>query len=155
MYSSSQNEKETSRPNYGLADLLEIGDKKKMQESYASDISDDEKRLIAHETRRWYAMDTHRARFDNKWQLYTQLYDAEYVPYKDGRAGSNVPLGRSLVELCVTEMMKRKTQKRITPKYGQEFQAKMLDRVWTAHWRDSKVDIQIKRNHYKTCILGL
>lgn len=154
MYSSTQDKKNVERPDYALADLLEDAKKKDMQASYASDISDDEKRLIGHMTRRFYAMDTHRARYDTKWQLYTQVYDSEYVPYKDGRAGSNVPLGRSLVELCVNEMMKRKTQKRIIPKFGQEFQAKMLDRVWTAHWRDSKVDIQIKRNHYKACILG-
>jgi hypothetical protein len=66
-----------------------------------------------------------------------------------------VPLARSLVEMCVMEMMKRKTEKRIKAKFGQEFQAKMLDRVWTSHWRDTKVDIQVKRSHYKACILGM
>lgn len=156
MYSVTQKDKdETTRPDYSLAGLYTSEGKKKMQQTYCSDVSDDEKRVIGHIMKRWYAMDTHRSRYDTKWQLYTQVYDAEYVPYKDGRAGSNVPLGRSLVELCVNEMMKRKTQKRITPKYGEEFQAKMLDRVWTSHWRDNKVDIQIKRNHYKTCILGM
>lgn len=156
MYSSSQSEKGSAvRPDYALADLLEIGKKKELQTVMANDTTDDEKRLIGHVMRRWAAMDTHRGRYDAKWQLWTQLYDAEFVPYKDGRAGSNVPLTRSLVEMCVNEMMKRRTEVRIKPKYGEEFQAKMLDRVWKTHWRDSKIDLQVKRNHYKTCILGM
>jgi len=56
--------------------------------------------------------------------------------------------------MCVIEMLKRKTEVRIKPRYGEEFQAKMLDRVWKSQWTDNKIDIQVKRNHYKTCILG-
>ena len=34
----------------------------------ANDTTDDEKRLIGHVMRRWAAMDTHRGRYDAKWQ---------------------------------------------------------------------------------------
>ena len=60
MYSVTQKDGDkVERPDYSLAGLFTDERKTKMQQTYCSDISADEKRVIAHERRRWYAMDTH------------------------------------------------------------------------------------------------
>ena len=40
---------------------------------------------------------------DKYWQVAIQQFEAQYVPYSDGRSRSNVPLEWAIIELFVSE----------------------------------------------------
>lgn len=52
---------------------------------------------------RYERMRSARSIVDRYWQTAMLQYEAQYVPYADGRARSNVPLEWAIVELFVSE----------------------------------------------------
>jgi len=55
------------------------------------------------------AMRNKRRVIDKYWKTFVKQFEALFVPYSDGRASSNVPLERAIIELFVAEAIKRPT----------------------------------------------
>jgi len=55
-------------------------------------------------------MQIKRRHMDKYWKRFVKQYESIFVPYKDGRSSSNVPVERAIIELFVAEALKRPTE---------------------------------------------
>lgn len=69
--------------------------------------TDEEKKTLTTVISRYDRMRSARTIVDNWWYLAQKQFEAQFVPYADGRARSNVPLEWALVELFVAESTSR------------------------------------------------
>ncbi len=91
---------------------------------------------------------------EKKWKQYVKQYEALFVPYSDGRAASNVPLERSIIELFVAEAVKRPTTYSFSSCLWYEFQEQVFKRVWKNDWSINNRNSVILENEYLTAIFG-
>lgn len=69
----------------------------------------DEQAKISFIQKRFYSMNFKRIILDKSWDIYERQWQAPFIQYPDGRASSNVPLERAIIELAIAELRKRKS----------------------------------------------
>jgi len=89
---------------------------------------------------------------DKYWKQFIKQFEAIFVPYTDGRASSNVPLERSIIELFVSEAIKRPTNFNFTGAVWFDYQERILEKVWKHDWGVNNRDSEILNNEYLTAI---
>lgn len=110
------------------------------------------------ETKIWFIMTRKNAMAwkrnvnDKSWKQYIKQYEAQFIPYSDWRASSNVPLERAIIELFVAEAIKRKTNFRFNSCLWYEFQWQVLEKVWKYDWSVNNRENEILQNEYITAI---
>ena len=70
-------------------------------------MTDEERELLGKILQRYDRMRNARGILDRYWQTAMLQYEAQFVPYADGRARSNVPLEWAIIELFVSEAWTR------------------------------------------------
>ena len=103
---------------------------------------------------RYESMRSARSFTDQEWRTIVTGFESMYKPYPDGRSSSIVPLERALVEMYVSEAIKRPTQFNVREDVGNEYQSKILDRLWKQDWLENKRNNTILKNEYDTAIFG-
>lgn len=103
-------------------------------------------------TKRKQAMDSKRGIIHKKWSMYVKQYEALFVPYRDGRSSSNIPLERAIIELFIAEATKRPTRFNFNPCLWYEFQTKILEKVWKEDWAVNNRNSTILENEYLTAM---
>lgn len=104
---------------------------------------------------RYERMRSARSIVDRYWQTAMLQYEAQYVPYADGRARSNVPLEWAIVELFVSEASSRDSTQQLkavgeTDIKKVEAMRRVLDYVKTQYG----IKKELYKNEYLTAIIG-
>lgn len=104
---------------------------------------------------RYERMRSARSIVDRYWQTAMLQYEAQYVPYADGRARSNVPLEWAIVELFVSEAGSRDSTQQLkavgeTDIKKVEAMRRVLDYVKTQYG----IKKELYKNEYLTAIIG-
>jgi len=116
--------------------------------------SKEDEKIIWFIKERKNSMQQKRSVVDKYWKQFIKQFEALFVPYTDGRASSNVPLERSIIELFVAEAIKRPTNFNFTGAVWFEFQERILEKVWKHDWGVNNRDSEILNNEYLTAIFG-
>jgi hypothetical protein len=95
-------------------------------------------------------MNFKRIILDKSWDIYERQWQAPFIMYPDGRASSNVPLERAIIELAIAELRKRKSDFTFKGNKGSEFQAQVMNYVWKDIWAKQLLEKQIVDNEYIT-----
>ena len=95
-----------------------------------------------------------RKYIDKMWKQYVKQFEALFVPYKDGRASSNVQLERAIIELFVAEAIKRPTDFNFESCFWYEYQARIFEKLWDYDWSRNNRNNEILDNEYLTAIFG-
>lgn len=72
--------------------------------------TEEENKLLTFAIQRYDRMRSARTIIDNWWYLAQRQFEAQFIPYSDGRARSNVPLEWAVTELFVAEAMTRESK---------------------------------------------
>ncbi len=132
--------------------LIEIG---LQLEANPYDLSEDERKAVGDVMQRFDRMRSARVAIDRSWQMATLQYEAQWIPYSDGRARSNVPLEWAIVELFVSEAMARDSKEVISAVGESDVQkAEVMRRVVDWVERQSRVKHELWKNEFITAIYG-
>ena len=114
--------------------------------------SEEDTKLLWYIKARKELMRTKRSIVDKYWKTFVKQYEALFVPYRDWRASSNVPLERSIIELFVAEAIKRPTNFNFTAWLNYEYQTMIFEKVWKDDWSVNNRNNEILNNEYLTAI---
>ena len=114
----------------------------------------EEEEILWFVMKRKTAMITKRVVVDKYWKTYVKQFEALFVPYSDWRASSNIPLERAIIELFVSEAIKRPTKYNFDGCLGYEYQARIFEKVWKDDWSVNNRNNEILNNEYLTGIFG-
>jgi hypothetical protein len=76
-------------------------------------MSEEDRKVISHVVQRFDRMRSARVALDRLWQTYMLQYEAQFIPYADGRSRSNVPLERAVIELFVSKSISRRSKEEL------------------------------------------
>lgn len=117
--------------------------------------TDEEKKTLTTVISRYDRMRSARTIVDNWWYLAQKQFEAQFVPYADGRARSNVPLEWALVELFVAESTSRDSKPIIQAIGESDIQkSEALKRVVDVVEWQSGIKEQLYKNEYITALFG-
>lgn len=111
-----------------------------------------EEEIIWFIKKRRSSMKIKRSIIDKQWKVFVKQFEALFVPYSDGRAASNVPLERAIIELFVAEAIKRPTNFNFNWAIWFDFQERILEKVWEIDWSINNRNNEILNNEYLTAI---
>jgi len=115
----------------------------------------DEGKIVTKVIGRFEKMRSKRTMIDRYWQMYQLQFEANYLPYQDGRSRSNVPLEWAIIELFVAEAIAKKSMPTITA-IGETDVSKVevVKRVWDVDRVQYDRDDELYRAEYITAIFG-
>ena len=114
----------------------------------------DEGQKVGYVVQRFNEMAIPRATKDREWTLYQRQFEAPQSRYSDGRAWSNVPLERAVIELAVNQLQKLTPERKYKAKMGSEFQALVLQKVRESIYARDNRRVQEINSDYEAAIFG-
>jgi len=115
----------------------------------------EEKELVGKILDRFNRMRNARSIIDRNWQTYIQQYEAQFVPYADGRSRSNVPLEWAVIELFVSEANNRDATEKIKGTSESDVKkAEVVRRVVDYCKTQYGLKAELYKNEYLTAIIG-
>lgn len=119
------------------------------------ELTDEERETLGLILQRFDRMRSKRVSIDRVWQVATLQYEAQFIPYADGRARSNVPLEWAIIELFVSEAMARDSKANIAAENESDVEkAEIMRRVVDCVDKQSRVKNQMWKNEFITAIYG-
>jgi hypothetical protein len=117
--------------------------------------TDEERMLLTFAMQRYDRMRSARTIVDNWWYLAQRQFEAQFIPYSDGRARSNVPLEWAVTELFVAEATNRDS-KPIIQAIGESdiSKSEAMKRVVDIVDTQSGIKEQMYKNEYITALFG-
>lgn len=117
--------------------------------------SEEERKLLTVIIQRYDRMRSARTIIDRWWYMAQLQFEAQFIPYADGRARSNVPLEWAITELFVAEAVNRES-KPIIQAIGESdiSKAEVMKRVLDYIEMQSAIKEQLYKNEYITALFG-
>lgn len=117
--------------------------------------TDDEKKYLTHVLARKEQMQSARTVLDKSWNIYEMQYEANFVPYSDGRPRINVPLERAIIELFAHEAISRVSKPIIQAIWESDIEkVEVLKRVLDVVESQSSIQEQLYKNEFLTAQIG-
>lgn len=115
-----------------------------------------EKDLISFISSRRTKMKSKRWLIDKNWNIYQKQFDAIYVPYRNWKTRSNIPLEHTVIEHFISETRHKKPKFSIkVANQGKESAVQLLRRVKDADWKKNWRDAQTKKDDYVCAIFWM
>lgn len=118
-------------------------------------MSEEDKKTFSSIMQRFERMRTARTAIDRDWQIAQAQFEANFIPYSDGRSRSNVPLEWAIVELFVSESLNRDFTEKVSA-IGESDVGKVevMRRVMEYVKSKGKIKEELYKNDYITGIFG-
>lgn len=128
----------------------------KQENKYTNhDVSQADKDIISFVATRKKDMWAKRGIIDKNWSIYQRQFESIYIPYRNGKTRSNIPLEHTVIEHFISETRGKKPKIAInTGNKGNETAIKLLRRVKDYDFKKNNRSEQLKRDDYICGIFG-